>query len=88
MSTHEHLTDLATWVYVLSDFIGRVIYVGLSSEPERRFSEHKLSKSWWYEVKEIRQIWFPDRMSAMDEERNLIMSMQPVHNLTHNGVHH
>jgi len=86
MSTHEHLTDIETWVYVLSDVAERVLYVGLSASPSRRFDEHRTTKIWWNEVKEIRHIWFPDRLSAIDAERMLIKTHTPAYNHTHNRV--
>lgn len=69
-----------TAVYRLYGESGRLLYVGVSSNPKVRFQDHA-RKSWWPEVAERRVEWFEDRLQAFEVERTAIRREQPKNNI-------
>lgn len=70
-----------TAVYRLYDKGDRLIYVGTTGDPAKRFRQHQTGKSWWEEVATREIEWFPDADTALRAERELIASELPPHNV-------
>ena len=50
-----------TALYRLYDCDGTLMYVGITSNPERRFSEHASDKHWWPHVTRKAVQWYGTR---------------------------
>ena len=64
----------------------RLLYVGVTRDPARRFAVHCVSKDWAHDVVTIRLEWFQSKTDAFDAERVAIASERPVYNFQHNGL--
>jgi predicted GIY-YIG superfamily endonuclease len=67
-------------VYRLYGESEKLLYVGVSSNPQVRFQDHA-RKPWWSEVVERRIEWFEDRLQALEAERTAIRREQPKNNI-------
>ena len=72
-----------TAVYRLYDYGGRLLYVGITNNPDVRFAYHALTKGWWCRVAEKRVEWHTDRPTARQHEASAIKAEGPVHNAMH-----
>lgn len=81
-SVPEEAHAEATSVYRLFDVGGRLLYVGVAVDPERRFQDHRRDKFWWHLVtrKSIEQ--FPRRDLALQAEAVAIREESPVYDGT------
>lgn len=59
---------------------GRLLYVGITSSPDRRFGQHAKSKEWWPEVRGISVDWYDTRQAVEAAERRAIAVEQPAYN--------
>ncbi|NXY94470.1 GIY-YIG nuclease family protein [Streptomyces sp. BR123] len=72
--------DGRTALYRLFDEEGRLLYVGVTSNPSKRWSFHKRKKAWWPLVR-IREIeWYLSRTEALTMEAQEIATKRPLHN--------
>jgi predicted GIY-YIG superfamily endonuclease len=69
-----------TAVYRLFSESGALLYVGISDDPEKRFTEHERAQYWWREVATREVVWHHDRFSAAAEEDRVIAVEQPEYN--------
>lgn len=76
---------IRTALYRLTDSAGRLLYVGISGDPERRWSEHAADKPWRPEVVESTVEWFDNGRLALAAEATAIRAEKPVHNVVHNS---
>lgn len=66
---------------------GELLYVGITSNPARRFAQHGSDKEWWEEVAEIRMERLPSREAVLAAERAAIIAERPRYNVVHaNGA--
>jgi excinuclease UvrABC nuclease subunit len=72
--------DVPNWVYRAFGESGRLLYVGLTANPEQRMSGHRSSSRWWREATFIRFTRYPDRPSATAAERTAIALEDPRYN--------
>jgi predicted GIY-YIG superfamily endonuclease len=75
-------------VFVLYRFFAadeRLLYVGMTINPARRFEKHRGDKSWWSEVARIEVAHYPTLEALRVAERQAIKSEKPVHNIRMNG---
>lgn len=79
-------TKTRTALYRLRDGSGRLLYVGISSSPLRRWPEHAADKSWWPEVSQFSVEWCGSREQALAAEAVAIQTEQPAYNVHHNGA--
>lgn len=70
-------------LYRFHDAAGQLLYVGLTSNPGRRFAQHASDKPWWTEVATVRIETFPDRASVALAERVAIQAERPRYNVVH-----
>lgn len=71
-------------LYRLFDETGRLLYVGISVDPGKRFAQHRSDKTWWSEVRNMTVQPMPTRQAALDAEREAIKNERPRHNAVHN----
>lgn len=77
------MAPIATALYRFFDTGGRLLYVGIATDPQVRWYAHREEKSWWLEVAHETIDWFPDRLSAKAAEKAAIKSEAPLYNVTH-----
>lgn len=77
------LKDAPTSVYTYYDSAGEVLYVGVTARGHQRAQQHERTKPWWPLVASSSVEHFPDRDSALREERRLIHYWRPPHNTQH-----
>lgn len=74
-----------TAVYLPHDRDGRLLYVGIASDPQRRANQHADDKEWAREVASVESWWFADRYVALGVEWALIKYLRPPHNRAPSG---
>lgn len=72
-------------LYRFFDATGVLLYVGITNNPARRFTQHGVDREWWHEVETIRMQRFDDRESVLAAEREAIKTEQPRYNIIHAG---
>lgn len=72
-----------TTLYRLYNKHGVLLYVGISGNPGRRFSQHAEDKLWWGDVADVKLTHFGTRQGAEIAERQAIQSEHPIHNIRH-----
>jgi predicted GIY-YIG superfamily endonuclease len=74
-----------TALYRLYDADDRLLYVGISSNPHRRWKQHALehAKTWWPDVRGERVQWFESRREAEVAELAAIRTEGAIHNRAH-----
>jgi prevent-host-death family protein len=77
------LDEERTAVYRLYDEAGRLLYIGISYQPEVRFEQHSELKSWWADVARREIEWFDDRPTAAAAEALAIRTEDPEYNGTY-----
>lgn len=75
-----------TAVYRLYARDGRLLYVGMTNNPDVRFAYHSLTKRWWHLIDEKRIEWHPDRATARRFEAEAIKTEDPAHNAMHSAA--
>lgn len=65
----------------------RLLYVGMTKNPARRFEKHGYDKSWWSDVKRIEMEHHSTIVALREAERATIKNEKPVHNIRMNGHH-
>lgn len=76
---------IRTALYRLHDSGGRLLYVGITDTPQRRFTEHAKDKHWWPEVAGSAVQWFENRRLALAVEGHAIRTEKPLYNVVHNS---
>ena len=73
-----------TAVYRFYDGEGRLLYVGVTKEPEVRFDTHKRERAetWWPLAVRHTIEWFDDRQAAAQAEVDAITNEAPLHNVS------
>lgn len=69
-----------TTVYRLFDAEGRLLYVGTSVHPQKRWEQHATTKPWWSAVHHAAVVWLSSRDAALAAEREAIVAEGPLHN--------
>lgn len=68
-----------TALYRFFDADGRLLYVGVTSNPKVRWHAHELYQHWWQEVHTKEIEWLPTRAEALAAERQAIRTEKPLH---------
>jgi len=63
----------------------RLLYVGLTRNPARRFDQHRDGKPWWSKVARIEMEHFSTLLELKGAERRAIEGERPEHNIKMNG---
>lgn len=69
-----------TALYRLFDRKGRLLYVGISNDPEFRWKQHRGDKGWWPQVVGKQVTWYATRVLALQAEALAIRTEDPVYN--------
>ncbi|MEU1043897.1 GIY-YIG nuclease family protein [Streptomyces sp. NPDC005897] len=77
------IEDQPTAVYRLYARDGRLLYVGMTNNPDARFRFHALTKQWWHLVNKQDIEWHPNRSTARRNEARAIKDERPAHNAMH-----
>ncbi|MFJ8345095.1 GIY-YIG nuclease family protein [Streptomyces sp. NPDC094153] len=72
--------DRRTALYRLFDTEGRLLYVGITFNPDNRWAEHATSKSWWVDVADKHVEWHESRTVAAAAEVAAIAAGLPLYN--------
>lgn len=70
-----------TALYRFYDVNERLLYVGITDDPWRRWREHVREKSWYPQVKHQAVTWYDDRMAADIAETVAIRRENPLFNI-------
>ena len=64
---------------------GKLLYVGITTNPNTRFKEHAADKPWWTDVDQpnTKIVWYRNRRLAMSAEEKAIKTEGPVFNVVH-----
>lgn len=74
------------FTYMFYDDHHALLYVGITNDPKRRLYQHARNKPWFEEINRVNLAAFRSETEAMAAEACLIKSMQPLHNIRHNGI--
>ena len=80
------MTERHTALYRLLAESGRLLYVGISSNPDFRWSTHSNKQPWWSEVADRKIEWFGSREAASAAEVEAIKEERPVYNKQHSVI--
>jgi predicted GIY-YIG superfamily endonuclease len=69
-----------TALYRLKDAAGRLLYVGITTDPEARFKRHEGTAPWWPLVAERTVDWHATRPIAEKAEATAIKGEAPLYN--------
>jgi len=75
-----HLDDARTAVYRLYDSADHLLYVGITHDPEQRWTTHAGTKTWWPQVAHNTIEWHDNRQLAEAAEKTAIRDERPAHN--------
>lgn len=84
MTTIENEHQLY-YLYRFYNTAGRLLYVGISNNPDRRWDEHEDDKPWWGEVEDQTSERVGTMREALDAEEDAIRRERPLYNVVHNG---
>lgn len=70
-----------TTLYRFFDAAGRLLYVGISSQPFARLMQHREDKPWWSDIASTKLEHFGDRALALAAELAAIKAENPLHNI-------
>lgn len=71
-------------LYRMYDADGALLYVGISTNLDRRLGNHEAGKPWWPQVVQITVEHHRNRVLAEIAERNAIVTEKPRWNIIHN----
>lgn len=77
-----------TALYRLFDQEGRLLYVGVAFDPQKRWKDHVVFKSWWPDVARKDIEWYETRTAALAVETQAIHSEKPLYNSKGNDLPH
>jgi predicted GIY-YIG superfamily endonuclease len=74
------MTDETNVLYRFYSALGELLYIGITNDPWRRFSQHRSQKDWWNEVSTICQQSFATADELKTAEKMAIQSENPRYN--------
>ena len=77
----EEYENRENFVYRYFDRTGRLLYVGVTNEPENRHRGHR-RKSWFSAIARKTVDAYPTRSAALAAEREALRTESPLHNGT------
>ncbi|WP_157879958.1 GIY-YIG nuclease family protein [Streptomyces natalensis] len=72
-----------TALYRLRAADHRLLYVGISTNPDMRWGQHSITKPWWSAVEYRELEWHESRALAESAERAAIRNEHPIWNVVH-----
>ncbi|HEY5835020.1 GIY-YIG nuclease family protein [Streptomyces sp.] len=76
-SAYNSRLEGLTAVYRLFDTAGRLLYVGISADPERRWEQHAATQLWWHWVAGKTVAWCDSRLAALQLEAEIEHAEKP-----------
>lgn len=73
-------------LYRFFDATGALLYVGITNNPGRRWTEHQQRKTWWHEVARVDVEHHDGRAPALLAELAAIRAEHPRYNITGNAA--
>ena len=70
-----------TVLYRHWDAEGRLLYIGISHDAERRLREHRQCSPWAPQIAKVEMVEYRSRPEAARAERNAIRAENPIHNV-------
>lgn len=70
-----------TAVYRFYDADERLLYVGITDEPKRRWRWHSKNAIWWQYAERRVTVWYDNREAAALEEKRAIFEESPLYNI-------
>jgi predicted GIY-YIG superfamily endonuclease len=83
---YSDICNKKSCVYWLYDADGELLYVGLTTNPLGRISQHRSRQPWGKEIDDYEVEWFPNRETAKSAERAAIHYDNPLHNVVRPAV--
>lgn len=80
------MTERHTALYRLLSKSGRLLYVGISGNPDSRWGTHSNNQPWWEEVADRKIEWFGSREAASTAEVKAIKEERPLYNKQHSVI--
>lgn len=80
------MTERHTALYRLLSKSGRLLYVGISGNPDSRWGTHSNNQPWWEEVADRKIEWFGSREAAAAAEIEAIKEERPLYNKQHSVI--
>ena len=77
---YSDMVNQPTCLYRFFDISGRLLYVGITMNYERRLEKHRC-RQWWPAVAATKVEWFSGREAAKSAERSAICHEEPIHNI-------
>ncbi|WP_052506275.1 GIY-YIG nuclease family protein [Mycolicibacterium llatzerense] len=75
-------------LYRFFDDSDRLLYVGITNDPEKRFTSHRNDKPWWRYVTTIKLQRFETRGQLASAELAAITTEKPKYNVANAGAEH
>jgi len=69
-----------TALYRLFDAAEQLLYVGISTQPDTRWTQHASDKPWWSLVEHRRVEWYSSRTAAEKAELEAVRAEEPLYN--------
>jgi predicted GIY-YIG superfamily endonuclease len=69
-----------TALYRLYDADGRLLYIGITNDPNRRWAQHARSSRWWPKVVTKKIEWLQSRSASLAAEKVEIERLNPPYN--------
>jgi predicted GIY-YIG superfamily endonuclease len=79
----QELNKSPSALYRLYDSEDRLMYLGITMNPKRRFQQHGADKFWWHLVVRHEIEWHANRVLAAEAEHAAILSEKPVHDASY-----
>ena len=77
-------TDGKTILYRFYDSQGKLLYVGITNNFDKRLQQHLRDKWWAPQIARTQKVLYPSRTAALSAEQRAIRSGRPRHNVAHN----
>jgi len=81
-----HSSATAHALYRFYGDTGQLLYIGITNDPGRRFSQHSATKTWWRAVRGISLDWHSSRQDALAAETRAIEVERPLMNVVRPGI--
>lgn len=77
----SHLADARTALYRLYDADNQLLYIGITHNPEQRWTGHAFDKPWWPDVARKDLEWYDNRALAEAAEVAAIRTERTLYNV-------
>jgi hypothetical protein len=82
----EDSRDNPNVLYRMFDADNNLLYVGITFNPQSRFTSHRRDKDWWRDIARISLSHYECRVDLAEAERQAILEERPLYNVSLNAV--